>query len=185
MRFKDLAVGKYVTLNRWLSKYYNLYCETLEIVSVPDTKEDGDDLANLTHFLGSGKVRTDLPYNLTGFLVGNCHDVRFTSVPNDVVRMETFIAIVIPFVWPEGAHGVNVHPVTEFTIFGEVLVRVTEENVLRSLGEAQFTEVFAYTPFPNNVTFPVNFYEYVIEELLVGNLVVMNGFMAQDRKSVV
>ena len=41
MRFKDLAVGKYVILNRWLSKYYILYCETLEIVSVPDTKEDG------------------------------------------------------------------------------------------------------------------------------------------------
>ena len=40
MRFKDLAVGKYVTLNRWLSKYYNLYCETLEIVSLPDTKEE-------------------------------------------------------------------------------------------------------------------------------------------------
>lgn len=42
MRFKDLAVGKYVTLNRWLSKYYNLYYETLEIVSLPDTKEDGE-----------------------------------------------------------------------------------------------------------------------------------------------
>ena len=41
MRFKDLAVGKYVILNRWLSKYYSLYCETLEIVSLPDTKEDG------------------------------------------------------------------------------------------------------------------------------------------------
>ena len=41
MRFKDLAVGKYVILNRWLSKYYNLYCETLEIISLPDTKEDG------------------------------------------------------------------------------------------------------------------------------------------------
>ena len=40
MRFKDLAVGKYVTLNRWLSKYYNLYCETLEIISTPDTKEE-------------------------------------------------------------------------------------------------------------------------------------------------
>ena len=40
MRFKDLAVGKYVILNRWLSKYYNLYCETLEIVSLPDTKEE-------------------------------------------------------------------------------------------------------------------------------------------------
>lgn len=42
MRFKNLAVGKYVTLNRWLSKYYSLYCETLEIVSLPDTKEDGE-----------------------------------------------------------------------------------------------------------------------------------------------
>ena len=41
MRFKDLAVGKYVILNRWLSKYYSLYCETLEIISLPDTKEDG------------------------------------------------------------------------------------------------------------------------------------------------
>ena len=42
MRFKDLAVGKYVILNRWISKYYILYCETLEIVSLPDTKEDGE-----------------------------------------------------------------------------------------------------------------------------------------------
>ena len=40
MRFKDLAVGKYVTLNRWLSKYSSLYCETLEIISTPDTKEE-------------------------------------------------------------------------------------------------------------------------------------------------
>ena len=42
MKWKDLAVGKYVILNRWLSKYYSLYCETLEIVSLPDTKEDGE-----------------------------------------------------------------------------------------------------------------------------------------------
>lgn len=42
MRFKDLAVGKYVTLNRLLNYYYNVYSEILEIVSVPDTKEDGE-----------------------------------------------------------------------------------------------------------------------------------------------
>lgn len=42
MKRKDLAVGKYVILNRWLIKYSNLYCETLEIVSLPDTKEDGE-----------------------------------------------------------------------------------------------------------------------------------------------
>lgn len=41
MKRKDLAVGKYVILNRWLNKYSNLYSETLEIVYVPDTKEDG------------------------------------------------------------------------------------------------------------------------------------------------
>lgn len=42
MRFKDLAVGKYVTINRWLNYYFNIYSEILEIVSVPDTKEDGE-----------------------------------------------------------------------------------------------------------------------------------------------
>ena len=41
MRWKDLAVGKYVTINRWLREYYRVYSEILEIVSVPDTKEDG------------------------------------------------------------------------------------------------------------------------------------------------
>lgn len=40
MRFKDLAVGKYVTLNRWLREYYRVYSEILEIVSLPDTKEE-------------------------------------------------------------------------------------------------------------------------------------------------
>jgi hypothetical protein len=42
MLWKDLAVGKYVTFNRWLRDYSNLYCETLEIIYVPDTKEDGE-----------------------------------------------------------------------------------------------------------------------------------------------
>lgn len=40
MKRKDLAVGKYVTLNRWLNKCGNLYYETLEIISTPDTKEE-------------------------------------------------------------------------------------------------------------------------------------------------
>lgn len=41
MKWKDLAVGKYVTLNRWLNGYGEVYNEILEIVSVPDTKEEG------------------------------------------------------------------------------------------------------------------------------------------------
>ena len=35
-------MGKDGTLNRWVVYYYNLYSEILEIVSVPDTKEDGE-----------------------------------------------------------------------------------------------------------------------------------------------
>ena len=41
MRWKDLAVGKYVTLNRYLNGFCRFYSEVLEIVYVPDTKEDG------------------------------------------------------------------------------------------------------------------------------------------------
>lgn len=41
MKWKDLAVGKYVTLNRYLNDFCRFYSEILEIVYVPDTKEDG------------------------------------------------------------------------------------------------------------------------------------------------
>lgn len=41
MKWKDLAVGKYVTLNRWLNGFGSVYSEILEIVFLPDTKEDG------------------------------------------------------------------------------------------------------------------------------------------------
>lgn len=41
MRFKDLAVGKYVTLNRWLNDHHDIYAEILETVYIPKTKDDG------------------------------------------------------------------------------------------------------------------------------------------------
>lgn len=60
MRWKDLAVGKYVTLNRWLSKYYNLYFETLEIISIPDTKEEN--VVGCRQVTNNGCVSTDNKY---------------------------------------------------------------------------------------------------------------------------
>ena len=60
MRFKDLAVGKYVTLNRWLRHYYNAYSEILEIVSVPDTKEE--DVVGCRRVTHDGCVCTNNKY---------------------------------------------------------------------------------------------------------------------------
>ena len=51
-----------------------------------------DDLTNLAQFTASGKVWTNLPNDFTGFLADDCKNVGFTCIPDDVVRMETFIA---------------------------------------------------------------------------------------------
>lgn len=40
MRFKDLAVGKYVCLNRELRRYYGEYTSILKIEKIPETKEE-------------------------------------------------------------------------------------------------------------------------------------------------
>lgn len=121
-----------------------------------------DDLTNAAKFLRFGKVWTNLPNNLTSFLGDDSHNVSFTSVPNDVVWMEAFIACIVPFVRTQDAHGVDVHPVTHFASLGEMLVRVTEKHVLGSLREAELVKVFAYGPLPNNIAFPVYFNDGVV-----------------------
>lgn len=40
MKWKDLAVGKYVCFNRELSRYYSEYCSILKIEKIPETKEE-------------------------------------------------------------------------------------------------------------------------------------------------
>ena len=41
--------------------------------------------------------------------------------------------------------------------------------------------MIAYIPFPNNVAFPVNFYDAVIQQTFVGNTFVVYVFMAQNQ----
>ena len=94
-----------------------------------------DDLADDSQLFGLGEVRTDLPNNLTGLLADDCHDVCLTSIPDDVLRVESLIACIIPLVRSKYAHGVDVHPVTlSATILMDV--RVTGQNVLCDLAEA-------------------------------------------------
>lgn len=113
-----------------------------------------NDLADAAHFLGFGEVWTELPNDLAGFFVDDGEDVGFTCIPDDVVWFEAFVACIVPFVRPKVAHGVDMHPVTEFTVLGEMLVRVAEENVLCSLGETEFTEVINDSAIPKRCCLP-------------------------------
>ena len=140
-----------------------------------------DNLADGTQFFAYGKVWTDLPYNFTCFFADDSHNVCFTSIPDDVVRMEPFIALIIPFIWPQYAHGVDVHPVTHFTTLCEMYVRIAEQYIFGSFGEAQFVKVFVYTPFPYNVAFPVYFDDGIIQQTFVGNPFVIYIAVAQNQ----
>lgn len=105
MRWKDLAVGKYVTLNRYLNGFCRLYSEVLEIVYVPDTKEDGkvgcrqvtrygsirskdkyvDDTITYISYIHLLEVK-DNPYDCRNWAIGDTlvpteHLVRFAGKP--------------------------------------------------------------------------------------------------------
>ena len=140
-----------------------------------------DDLADFTQFFAYSKVRTDLPYDFTGFFADDCHDICFTSIPDDVVWMESFVALVIPFVWPQYAHCINVHPVTHFTVLSVVNVRVSEQCIFCSFGEAQVFKVFVYRPFPNDVAFPVYFDDGVIQQTFISDTFVVYIGVSQNQ----
>ena len=71
------------------------------------------------------------------------------------------------------------HPVS-LTAAIWMIVRVAEQNILCSFGEAQFIEVVTYMPLPDNVTFPVYFNKYIIQQTFVGDTFFVGIFVAQN-----
>ena len=76
--------------------------------------------------------------------------------------MEAFVACIVPFVWSQKAHGVDVHPVSQFAVVDEMLVRVAEQGIFSDFGETQLVEMLVDVPFPNDIAFPVDFDEAVV-----------------------
>lgn len=102
MRFKDLAVGKYVTLNRWLNGYGSVYAEILEIVSVPDTKEEGKvgcrQVTKYSSIMEKDKYVNDkiiyINYIHLLEIKGNPYDCRNWSVGDILVPTEHLVRFV-------------------------------------------------------------------------------------------
>ena len=141
-----------------------------------------DDLADLARFLRLREIRAQLPDNLARFLVDDRQDIRFARIPDDIFRLEAFVASVIPFIWPQHTHRIDVHPVAKLAIVREMLVRIAEEHILRRLRKSQFAEMIAHMPFPDNIAFPVHLNEHIVQQLLVADLVIVDRFMAKDQR---
>ena len=89
-----------------------------------------DNLTDGAQFFTYSEVWTNLPNNLSSFFTDDCHDVCFARIPDDIIRMEAFISVIIPTVWTQYAHGVDVHPVS-LTTAVRMVVRIAEQNIFR------------------------------------------------------
>jgi len=122
-------------------------------------------------------VGTDVPNNLACLFVGDAGDAGLATTPDDVVGVETFVAIGIPFVGAEGGHGVHVHPVAH--VAGDH-VGVASHGVAGFFTEGEVVEVFAANPFPNDVALPIDFDDGVVDEGFFADGGVGHIFVAQD-----
>ena len=118
-----------------------------------------------------------MPNNLTCFFVGDAGDAGLATAPDDVVGVETLVAIGIPFVGTQGGHGIHVHPVAH--IAGDH-VGVAGHGVAGFFTEGEIVEVFAADPFPNDVTLPIDFDDGVVDEGFFADGGVGHIFVAQD-----
>ncbi|MNR27361.1 hypothetical protein D3C85_1446320 [compost metagenome] len=61
-------------------------------------------------------------------------------------------------------------------------VGITEQNIACRLVKAQLIKMVTRRPFPDNIALPVHFNDGVVQQLLVGNLVVMQILMGQNQR---
>ncbi|MNC12384.1 hypothetical protein D3C75_601030 [compost metagenome] len=61
-------------------------------------------------------------------------------------------------------------------------VGVPEQDIACSLVKTQLIKMVTGRPFPDNFAFPVHFDDCVIQQLLVGNLVVVQILMSQYQR---
>ena len=94
-----------------------------------------DDLTDHSQLAALGEIRTHLPNDFAGLMADDRQNIGLAGVPNNIIRMKSFITLVIPFVRSEVACAVNVHPV-RLTAAVMMIIWVTEEDVFLLLGEA-------------------------------------------------
>ena len=124
-----------------------------------------NDLADFLGFAGA-VIWAEFPDELAGFLIEDSDDVGLAAVKDDVVRVEAFVASVVPFVWPKHAHAIDVHPVAK-TVAHQVWI--AGDSVFGGFVKAEFVEMVMDAPFPDNVTIPVDFDHAVADELVQRN----------------
>lgn len=58
-----------------------------------------NNLPNATQFAAFRKIRTNFPNNFSALFANDCKDIAFSCIPDNIIRMKTFITSIVPFVW--------------------------------------------------------------------------------------
>ena len=124
-------------------------------------------------------VRAELPDDLAALFIDNGDNVGFARVPDNVVRMETRVAGVIPFVRSQRRHGVDVHPVPHPAAAGAHIGVITQRRTRRVV-KTQLVEMIAAAPFPHHIALPVDLNNGVIKQQLIGNLFIHQVGVGQN-----
>ena len=109
-------------------------------------------------------IRAQFPDNLSCFLADNTANICFATVKDNIIWMETFITRIVPFIWTENAHGVDVHPVTSSNTFD---IWISVNDILCFLRKTKLGKVFVAVPSPENISFPIDFNNAIVDKRFI------------------
>src|SRR5260370_41242202 len=83
---------------------------------------------------------------IAGLSVGNGDNIRFPSIPDNIVGVKATIARIEMPVGPNKGRGIDVQPITDGSARQFSQIGVTEQNRLCCIVETQLVEMFMGAP---------------------------------------
>ena len=105
-------------------------------------------------------IRAQLPDDLASLLRNDRQNIGLPAVPNDIVRMEAFIARIIPLIGAQDTHAVDMHPVKAALILGSA----ASNGIFGNIAELIFAEMLMTIPPPDDLTLPIDLYDAVVDQ---------------------
>ena len=120
---------------------------------------ESDGTADVTQLFGGFEIGTEVPDDLSCFVVYNACRVCLAAVVNNIVGMKALVSLVVPLVGSQPACRVNVNPVAAGLAGspGHDVVRIAEHGIARFDGESHFIDMTAGQPLPDNVSLFVHY----------------------------
>ena len=129
-----------------------------------------DDLTNGLYLCIFTEIRTQPPDYFSCFLTDNRQYICISGIPDQIIRVETHIPLIIPMIRAQNRDRIDMQPVT--CISRLLIGRITEQRILCRIIKSQFFKMIGSLPLPEQISLPIHLNDTIIQKTLISNLMI-------------